>query len=201
MQRIFFILKTDIDIFCYFMLYSYYEVKIVFGKKNRELKEAIKQRNFQEFGTTNKTEIQEILKTLKDRNYKTRCNNLNLVMHHFSVKGHLHAVNRILKRYYIIPRERKILNISRTDYTPTEKFLIKLDNAILDKQLMEKKYSDDERKTIINNIRTNYFATRCDLLSNNIDDYTIDNDLNVTLLSAKDRYKNAIKQNAEEKIL
>lgn len=176
---------------------------MLFNKKKKRMTPEQKQKNIDEFGTANHDEIEKIIETLDKRIYKTRCNNLNLVYKKLDKNRHFLSIYRIARRHYIIPRERRDFKYDRSTKTPTEKFLIKLDDAILKKQLVENNYDEDTAKVIAQNIRNKYSITRYDLMSNNIDDYVINSDLSVDIKSAKERYENAtkIKTQTEEKTI
>ena len=176
----------------------------MFFNKNRKhkLTEEEKQKLLDEYGTTDSKIIKEMVKTIHDKYYLTRCNNLYLVLgDNLDGKQHFNYVKMICRRHYIIARERHALHI---DHSPElqsyfENFLCTLDDKILEKQLKEK-YSKEDTKAIIKTIRKYFSATTYDLLSVNINDYKIDEELNVKILPAKMRFANAIKMNFEETI-
>ena len=167
-------------------------------KRKHKLTEEEKQQSLNEFGTCDKKVIKEMIKTIRERYYMTRCNNLNLVLgDKIDGKQHFRYVSMISRRHYIVAHERRALHLEYSPELQTyfENFLCKLDDKILEKQLIEQNYSKEDIKTIINNIRKDYSATSYDLKSVNIDDYKIDDKLNVRLLPTKMRYANAMKAN------
>lgn len=171
--------------------------RIFKNKKIQQTEEKI-EKNLQEFGTNDHDEIEKIIKVLDRRNYKTKCNNIDLLLGKINKHTHMIFVHTLACRHRIIARERRILRINDDKLCPTEEMLINLDNKILSAQLTEKGYDLETKKTIIENIRKKYQTTRYDLYSNNIEDYEINEDLSVSLKPAKDRYQNALNAYEEE---
>ncbi len=158
-------------------------------KKKQKLDNETKIKLLNEFGTTDKKEIEEIIKKLDMYRTHLRAQNLSYAFSKDYIKNnYLKLVHMLIRRYAYIAKERNALHLKCNDLTPTELIISKIDEKILLKQLKQKSYTKEQAITILNNIASKYKTTNCDVMANDIDFYKIDKDLNVQILPAKERY-------------
>ena len=171
-------------------------------KLSKEEIQRIREENLQEFGTDNRNEIRKMIRKLDIKNYMMRCKNLELYYGKRDRNRRWEIIHTIIHKHRIVVRQQHALFgcSPSEELVPAEKFLIELDNAILTKQLSQKKYNNEEIDVIIKNIRNKYSTVRYELQSIDVDDYTIDKDLNVTLLKTKDRYNNLPAEIKEQEV-
>ena len=165
-------------------------------KLSKEEIERRKQESLQEFGTDNRDEIRQMLRKFDIRYSQLRCSYIGIYCKKtgrtFNRVTYYHLSHIIRNDIRIVTRQRNALfGLEQSkELAPAEKFLIKLDDIILENQLSQKKYKSEDIDVIIDNIRKKYSTVGYRLRSVDINDYDIDKDLNVTLHKSKDRYKN-----------
>ena len=171
---------------------------MLFGVSEGDLfDEESRQYYLKEYGTTNVEKINHMREALEFAYLNTRSENLNLIFGEASSKERFSIFKSILlNRHSIIARDKITFGINKC--TLLEQSLIDLDNKILQKQLKKRRYSEEQSKIIINNIRkyNKIYGTgiEYDLLSVNVRDYEIDEKLNVKIKPAKVRYKMLLQQ-------
>ena len=168
-------------------------------KKTKLSKEELQRRkeeNLKEFGTDNRDEIRQMFRKFDIRYSQLRCLYIGI---YCKKNGRTfnrvtyHQLSHIIRNdIRIVTRQRNALfGLEKSkELAPAEKFLIKLDDIILENQLSQKKYKSEDIDVIIDNIRKKYSTVAYRLQSVDINDYDIDKDLNVTLHKSKERYKN-----------
>ena len=161
-------------------------------KLSKEEIQRIREENLQEFGTDNRNEIRKMIRKLDIKNYMMRCKNLELYYGKRDRNRRWEIIHTIIHKHRIVVRQQHALFgcSPSEELVPAEKFLIKLDDIILENQLSQKKYKSEDIDVIIDNIRKKYSTVAYRLQSVDINDYDIDKDLNVTLHKSKERYKN-----------
>ena len=166
-------------------------------KKNKktELDEKTKAELIKEFGTYDKNEIEKIIKKLDQYYVHLRYDNINYIYSDdFIKKNSINIIKMLVQRCRFIAIERATLKLDRNTLSPTEMMLIKLDNNIMEKQLLNYGYSKEDALQVIDNIRKKYQVTNSNLISIDIDCYKIDRKRNATILPTKERYKIAKKK-------
>ena len=179
----------------------------MFGKKRKELKKLSNEEKkiiLDEYGTTDIKEIEKMLVALHEYRIKLRCESLDLKFNHkLTPKEHMMYVELIINMKRIVERERIILKMSygSNKTTISEEFINDLDKFILFNQMAKKGYSDEKSEVIYTSINKKYRMHSGGLLSIDLDDYNMDETLDVKIKPVKERYKNMLLKQEKNKYL